>query len=88
MRTASSNIVDQITTATDKKFEPVARMADAIINVILQNGDCLPADLQAQGFAANEVATLWHFAHSLAVIELSHMENNVPSFSLKEVRYA
>lgn len=88
MRSASSRIVDQITTATDIKFEPVARMADAIVDITLENGDCAPPDVQAKGFSSSEVATLWHFAHSLAAIELRHLESKVLPFSQKEVRYA
>ena len=67
-------IVDQITTSTDKKFEPVARMADVIIDTILENGNCLPQDLHAKGFTHQDVAALWHFANALASIELNWME--------------
>jgi len=87
MNAVSPCVADQITTATDKKFEPVARMADAIIDITLQQGECLPLDLHAKGFPSNEVAALWHFAHSLASIELKHREDIVTFFQQKEVRY-
>ena len=60
-------IVDQITTETDKRFEPVARMADAIIETTLENGDCVQQDLQAKGFTHQDIAAHWHFANALAV---------------------
>ena len=88
MRTASSRIVDLITTANDRKFEPVARMADAIVEITLDSGSCSQIDLQMAGFSTKDVATLWHFAQSLALIELRHMESKVLPFSQKEVRYA
>jgi len=88
MRNTSSRIVNLITTATDRKFEPVARMADAIVDLTLENGSCSRLDLQANGFASSDVAALWHFAHSLAAIELRHLESKVLPFSQKEVRYA
>jgi hypothetical protein len=88
MSAIASCVVDQITTTTDKKFEPVARMADAIIDIALQQGECLPLDLQAKGFSSNEVAALWHFAQAMAAIELKQMESKVPSFPQREFRYA
>jgi 3-methyladenine DNA glycosylase Tag len=72
--TAPHRIVDQITTSTDKKFEQVARMADAIIDAWLENGNCLPQDLKAKGFTHQDVTTLWHFANALAFIELKQLE--------------
>lgn len=88
MRTVSSRIVDLITTANDRKFEPVARMADAIVDITLDSGNCSHIDLQMAGFSAKDVAALWHFAQLLALIELRHMESKVLPFSQKEVRYA
>lgn len=88
MRTASSHIVNLITTVTDRKFEPVARMADAIVDITLEDGSCSQVDLQIAGFPAKEVTALWHFAQSLALIELRHMESKILPFSQKEVLYA
>ena len=88
MSSSSRSIVDQITTATDKRFEAVAHMADAIVELTLENGDCLPVDMHMVGYSEKDVAALWHFAQAIAAIELKHMESNAPSFSLKEVRYA
>lgn len=88
MRTTFHHVVDLITTAADKRFEPVARMADAIIDLTLQQGGCLPQDLLNEGFTQKDIAALWHFANTLAAVEIKHMEGKVFSFSQKEVRYA
>lgn len=82
----SRRIVDQITTATDKRFELVARMADAIVEMTLAARDCMEQDLK--GFTRQEIATLWHFANALAVIELRCRENGISSSYEREVRYA
>ncbi|MDX9689034.1 MAG: hypothetical protein RBT70_01015 [Alphaproteobacteria bacterium] len=81
-------IVDQITTQTDKRFEAVARMADAIVEIAAASGDCTQQDLLAKGFANQDLAALWHFANALAVIELKCRENGMGSSFEKEVRYA
>ena len=88
MRHPSQRLVDRITTATDKKFEPVARMADVIVDITLQHGECIPADLKAEGFTSNEVAALWHFANLLAEVELKHQGDKDMTFSQRAVRYA
>lgn len=84
----SFRIVDQITTATDKKFEPVARMADAIVEATIQTGDCVQQDLYAKGFSHQDISALWHFANALAVIELKCRTNGIVSSYEREVRYA
>lgn len=81
-------IVDQITTETDKRFEPVARMADAIVKSMQETGDCEQRDLLALGFAHQDVSALWHFANALAVIELRCRENGIGFSGGKEARYA
>lgn len=81
-------IVNQITTATDKKYELVARIADAIVETILENGDCAQQDLLAQGFAHQDITLLWHFANALATIELKCRANGIGSSFEREVRYA
>jgi len=81
-------IVDQITTKTDKRFEPVARMADAIVETTLENGDCVQQDLHTKGFTHQDIAALWHFANALAVIELRGRVNDIGSSFGREVRYA
>lgn len=81
-------IVDQITTKTDKKFEPAARMADVIVEMILETGNCEQQDLLAEGFSRQDIAALWHFANALAAVELKHMQGGLLSFPQKEVRYA
>lgn len=81
-------IVDQITTKTDKRFEPVARMADAIVETTLEKGDCAQQDLHANGFTYQEIAALWHFANALAVIELKCRMSSIGSSYEREARYA
>lgn len=83
-----SRIVDQITTKTDKRFEPVARMADVIVEITLETGNCEQQDLLAEGFSHKDITTLWHFACALAVIELKCRANGINSFFELEARYA
>jgi len=81
-------IVDQITTKTDKRFELVARMADAIVETTLDVGACEQQHLLVKGFTRQDVAALWHFANALAAIELKCRENGIGSSFEKEARYA
>jgi len=81
-------IVDQITTKMDKRFEPVARMADAIVEITLEKGNCEQKDLLVTGFTHQDVATLWHFANALASIELKCRANDICSSFEREARYA
>jgi hypothetical protein len=71
--TPALQVIDLITTDEGKKYEPAGRMAAAIIEIIQENGDCLPQDLNAKGFAPSEVAEHWHMAKSLAAVELKLM---------------
>jgi len=88
MKTTANRIVDLITTVTDKRFEPVARMADEIVMLTMQHGGCLPQDLLNEGFAHKDVNALWHFANALADVELKRAKSVSLSFSQREVRYA
>ncbi len=81
-------IVDQITTETDKRFETVARMADVIVEIVLEKGDCAQQDLLAQGFTHQDITSIWHFANALAVIEIKCRANGIGSSFEKEARYA
>lgn len=67
---ASIHIVDLVSDNNDKKYEPAGRMAAAIVDIMRQQGGCLPQDLNAKGFTPDEVATHWHLAKSLAAVEL------------------
>lgn len=84
----SYRIVDQITTATDKRFELVAHMADAIVEMALEGNECNQQDLFTKGFAERDVAVFWHFANALAAVELRCRANGVGSSFDREVRYA
>lgn len=79
-------VVDQITTKTDKRFEAVARLADAIVDATLKTGACAEQDLK--GFSRQEIAALWHFANALASIELKCQANAIGSSYEREARYA
>lgn len=63
-------VVDLVTSDEDGKFAPAGRMAAAIIEVMEENGACLPQDLNAKGFTPAEVAQHWHMAKALADVEL------------------
>lgn len=69
-------VIDLITTDENKKFEPAGRMATVIMEITQENGGCLPQDLNARGFTPDEVATHWHMAKSLAVVEMNLMSDN------------
>lgn len=68
-------VVDLITSDEDKKFAPAGRMASAIIEIVQENGGCLPQDLHARGFTPAEVAQHWHMARSLAAVEIKLMRD-------------
>jgi hypothetical protein len=67
------HIVGLVTSDKDKKFELVARMATAIVQIIRANGGCLPQDLNEKGFTPDEVVEHWHMAQSLAAVEINLM---------------
>lgn len=81
-------IVDQITTKTDKRFELVARMADAIVETALDVGDCSQQDLLTRGFTHQDITALWYFANALAAIEIRCHVNGIASSYEREARYA
>lgn len=81
-------IVDQITTKTDKKFEPVARMADMIVEITLETGTCEQQDLLAEGFSRQDITTIWHFANALAAIEIKCRANGIGFSYEREASYA
>jgi hypothetical protein len=76
MNNPALQIVDLVTTDEDKRFEPVGRMATAIIEITQKNGGCLPQDLNEKGFTPAEVAQHYHMAKSLAAVELKLMNEN------------
>ena len=81
-----SRIVDQITTATDKKFDLVARMADIIVETTLEMGSCVEQVLHAKGFTRQDTLSFWHFANALAAIELKCRANGA-DVSLKQAAH-
>ncbi|MDD2324481.1 MAG: hypothetical protein PHW63_00495 [Alphaproteobacteria bacterium] len=83
-----SRILDQITTATDKRFELVACIADAIVETTMEVGYCAQVTLIDKGFTHQDVAYLWHFACALADVELKCSKNGICSPFEKGVRYA
>lgn len=81
-------IVDQITTATDKRFELVARIADSIVETTLETGGCDERDILAKGYSQQESTSYWHFANALAAVELRCRENKSDLCFKPGVRYA
>ncbi len=73
MKNTTLRVVDLVTTDEDRKFEPAARMASAILDLLQRRNDCRPHDLTAVGFSSDEVSAHWHLAHSLASVELALM---------------
>ncbi len=69
------HVVDLISSDKDKTFAPAGRMAATIIEIIRENGGCLPQDLNAKGFTTDEVAEHWHLAKSLAEVEIKLMRD-------------
>ena len=61
--------------APNNKFEPYLRMANAIIDLTLKNGGCLPQDLLPLGFSKLETIDTWPMAHAMARIELNLIED-------------
>jgi hypothetical protein len=68
-------VVDLITSDEDQKFAPAGRMAAAIIEIIQEQGGCLPQDVNARGFTPAEVAKHWHLAKTLAEVEMKLMSD-------------
>lgn len=71
---AAARIVELVSDDNDKRYEPVGRMATVIVEVTAATGGCLPQDLNARGFTPDEVAKHWHFAKSLAAVEMTLMK--------------
>ncbi len=67
---AGIRIVDLVSDNDNKRYEPAARMAEAMIDIIRDKSDCLPQDLNDKGFTPDEIAQHWHLAKSLAAVEL------------------
>jgi len=44
-------------------------MAAAIAEILKTKGECFPADLEAKGFAKNDIKQQWSIAYALAMIE-------------------
>ncbi len=63
-------ISDLVTAHGNKKYEPAAQMAEAIIALTHEQGGCLPQDLNTHGYTPDEVFQHWHMAKSLAEVEL------------------
>lgn len=50
-------LVDQITSETDKRFEAVALMADAIVEITLKSGFCSQQDLLSIGYTPQDIVS-------------------------------
>ncbi|MDX9689757.1 MAG: hypothetical protein RBT70_04725 [Alphaproteobacteria bacterium] len=49
-------------------------MMDAIVDVLKENGECVPADLKAKGFSQNDIERRWAMAYALARVKLNWMD--------------
>jgi hypothetical protein len=56
--------------AIAEKLEAQQRMANAIIKIIKEKGECQPHDLRGKGFTADEIARHWPMAYALAEVEI------------------
>ena len=81
-KNAPVQVVDLITTDQDKKYEPAGRLATAIVEIVQEQGDCLPQDLFEKGFSPREVFQHWHMALSLANVEINLMNEKETDFKL------
>jgi hypothetical protein len=63
-------------------------MADAIVEITLKSGFCSQQDLLSIGYTPQDIASLWHFANALAVIELKCRANSIGASFEGEARYA
>lgn len=52
------------------KFAVAERMATAIVEIMKEQGGCLPHDLAAKGFTYEEIDRHWAMAKALAHVEL------------------
>lgn len=63
-------VIDFIGIEFDKKYAPYQRMANAIIDLTRENGECFPNDLLQFGFSKEETEERWHMASAMANVEL------------------
>jgi len=59
---------------SNEEFMPYQRMANAIVEVMRKNGECLPQDLLPFGFTKDETIDHWHKAHAIAKAEWNLLE--------------
>jgi len=62
--------------AMHTRFALAKRMAMTIVAVRRQGGQCVPADLEAQGFTPAEIAEGWRMASALADVETETPASN------------
>ena len=56
---------------SEKNIIVATHMAEAIVTVTKEKGDCLPKDLTANGFSPEEVDRYWAMAKALAYVQLN-----------------
>jgi hypothetical protein len=61
---------------SDKELPLHRRMANAIIEMIDENGECLPQDLLQLGFSKEETVEQWHKAYAAAYAELQQRKKS------------
>ena len=57
------------------KFGIAERMAGVIAKLMRENDSCMPQDIIAEGFSAEEVERHWAMARALAQVELNMMDS-------------
>jgi hypothetical protein len=68
-------VIDLETSDPEGKFSVVERMATAIVEIMREQGVCLPHDLVAKGFTRDEIDRHWAMAKALAYVELKMMDS-------------
>jgi hypothetical protein len=66
----TSRASDPAAPEDEEKFAVAQRMATAIIEIMREQGGCLPHDLAARGFTYEEIDRHWAMAKALAYVAL------------------
>jgi len=66
-------IIDLEINDKSKSFAPASKISAAIFETIQSKGRCTPKDLFIKGFSPAEVTQHWHFAHSIASLQIRHL---------------
>jgi len=73
---------DESDAGLENDFSVKLRMADAMVKILKENGECHVADLARKGFAPGEIARCWDMAAALATVELTEENNDIIASSM------